>query len=48
LNTEGQGSAGTGFVRGAAIAYIICEPAPHYFHVMTGATRMPVFIGQRI
>ena len=34
--------------RGCAVAYMICEPASHYYQVMTGATRMPVFIDQQI
>jgi hypothetical protein len=34
--------------RGNAVAYVICEPASHYYHVMTGSRRMPVLIGQRI
>ena len=34
--------------RGWAVAYVVCEPASHYYHVMTGSTRMPVLIGQRI
>ena len=33
---------------GRAVAYLVCEPASHYYHVMTGATRMPVFITERI
>jgi hypothetical protein len=33
---------------GHAVAYVICEPASHYYHVMTGMDRMPVFIGERI
>jgi hypothetical protein len=28
--------------------YIICEPASHYYQVMTRSTSMPVFIDQRI
>jgi hypothetical protein len=34
--------------RGCAVAYVICEPASHYYRVMTGSDRMPVFIGERI
>jgi hypothetical protein len=34
--------------RGAAVCYMICEPASHYYRIMTGSTRMPVFIDQRI
>jgi hypothetical protein len=30
------------------VAYVICEPASHYYRVMTGMDRMPVFIGERI
>ncbi len=33
---------------GIAVCYMICEPASHYYRIMTGATRMPVLIGQRI
>jgi hypothetical protein len=33
---------------GHAVAYVICEPASHYDHVMTGMARMLVFIGERI
>jgi len=34
--------------QGNAVAYMICEPASHYYRVMTGSDRMPVFINQRI
>ena len=34
--------------RGIAVCYVICEPASHYYRVMTGATRMPMLIDQRI
>ena len=34
--------------RGRAVAYVICEPSSHYYRVMTGSERMPVFIDQRI
>jgi hypothetical protein len=34
--------------RGLAVVYMICEPSEHYYHVMTGSQRMPVFIDQRI
>lgn len=34
--------------RGRAVCYMICEPASHYYRVMTGADRMPVFVDQRI
>ncbi|WP_165253212.1 hypothetical protein [Paludisphaera soli] len=33
---------------GRAVAYMICEPSSHYYRVMTGSDRMPVFIGQKI
>jgi hypothetical protein len=29
---------------GMAVAYMICEPASHYYHVMTRSDRMPVLI----
>lgn len=34
--------------RGFAVAYMICEPASHYYRVMTRSDRMPVLIGERI
>ncbi len=34
--------------RGLAVVYMICEPSSHYYHIMTGSPRMPVFIDQRI
>jgi hypothetical protein len=34
--------------RGLAVCYMLCEPASHYYQVMTGSPRMPVLIGQRI
>jgi hypothetical protein len=34
--------------RGLAVCYMICEPASHYYHVMTRSTRMPVLIEERI
>jgi hypothetical protein len=34
--------------RGNAVVYMICEPASHYFRVMTRSTRMPVLIEERI
>jgi hypothetical protein len=34
--------------RGAEAAYMLCEPASHYFRVMTRSERMPVLIGERI
>jgi hypothetical protein len=33
---------------GWAVCYMICEPASHYYQVMTGSDRMPVLINQRI
>ena len=34
--------------QGKAVVYMICEPASHYYQVMTRNARMPVFIDQRI
>lgn len=34
--------------RGFAVCYMLCEPASHYFQVMTRSTRMPVLIDKRI
>jgi hypothetical protein len=34
--------------RGYAVAYMICEPATHYYRIMTRSARMPVFIEERI
>lgn len=34
--------------RGSAVVYVLCEPSSHYYRVMTGSERMPVFIDQRI
>jgi hypothetical protein len=34
--------------RGAAVVYMICEPSSHYYRIMTGSPRMPVFIEQKI
>jgi hypothetical protein len=34
--------------RGAAVVYMICEPASHYYRIMTGSTRMPVLIDEQI
>ena len=34
--------------RGYAVAYMLCEPATHYYHVMTRSARMPVLIDERI
>ena len=33
---------------GAARAYLICEPASHYYRVMTRSDWMPVLIGEHI
>jgi hypothetical protein len=33
---------------GTAVVYMICEPASHYYRIMTRSDRMPVFIDQRI
>ncbi|WZO97141.1 hypothetical protein EP7_004163 [Isosphaeraceae bacterium EP7] len=34
--------------RGFAVAYVICEPASHYYQVMTRSDRMPVLIQEQI
>jgi hypothetical protein len=34
--------------RGIAVAYMICEPATHYYRIMTRNGRMPVLIQERI
>jgi hypothetical protein len=34
--------------RGKAVAYLVCEPASHYYRIMTRSDRMPVLIGERI
>jgi hypothetical protein len=34
--------------RGIAVAYMICEPATHYYQVMTRSERMPVLIQEQI
>jgi hypothetical protein len=34
--------------KGVEAAYMLCEPASHFFQVMTRAERMPVLIGERI
>jgi hypothetical protein len=34
--------------RGAAVAYMICEPATHYYKIMTRNGRMPLLIDERI
>ena len=33
---------------GAARVYLVCEPASHYYAVMTRSEWMPVLIGERI
>jgi hypothetical protein len=33
---------------GIESTYMLCEPASHYFQVMTRSNRMPVLIGERI
>jgi hypothetical protein len=32
---------------GHDVVYLLCEPASHYFRVMTRSDRMPVLIGER-
>lgn len=34
--------------RGAAVVYMVCEPASHYYRVMTRSDRMPVLIEEKI
>jgi hypothetical protein len=34
--------------RGCAVCYMVCEPASHYYKIMTGSDCMPVLIDQRI
>jgi hypothetical protein len=34
--------------KGNAMCFIVCEPASHYYQIMTGTDRMPVLIGERI
>lgn len=34
--------------QGKPVAYVVCEPASHYYRVMTKSERMPVLIGERI
>jgi hypothetical protein len=34
--------------RGLAVCYMVCEPASHYYQVMTRSGRMPVLIDERI
>jgi hypothetical protein len=33
---------------GAAVVYMICEPASHYYQVMTRSARMPALIDEKI
>jgi hypothetical protein len=32
---------------GLDVVYMLCEPASHYFRVMTRSERMPVLVGER-
>jgi hypothetical protein len=32
---------------GREVVYMVCEPASHYFQVMTRSDRMPVILGER-
>jgi hypothetical protein len=34
--------------KGVESAYMLCEPASHYYKVMTRSDRMPVLVGERI
>lgn len=34
--------------KGQAVVYVLCEPASHYYEVMTRSPWMPVLIGERI
>ncbi len=34
--------------KGIAVVYVICEPASHYYQIMTRSNRMPVLIDERI
>jgi hypothetical protein len=34
--------------KGIAVCYMSCEPASHYYRIMTVSARMPVLIDQRI
>jgi hypothetical protein len=34
--------------QGLPVVYLLCQPATHYYRVMTRAERMPVFIGEVI
>ncbi len=33
---------------GGKVAYMLCEPASHYYAVMTRSKRMPVLVNERI
>jgi hypothetical protein len=33
---------------GEPVAYVLCGPATHYYHVMTSSERGPVFFGERL
>jgi hypothetical protein len=33
---------------GQARVYVVCEPASHYYHMMTRSDWMPVLVGERI
>jgi len=45
-----QGVCGVlvGDERGEARVYLVCEPASHYYAVMTRSAWMPALIGERI
>jgi hypothetical protein len=34
--------------RGLAVCYMICEPASHYYRIMTRSDRMTLLIDERI
>ena len=34
--------------KNAPVVYMICEPATHYYQIMTRSKRMPALIGERI
>src|SRR5262249_12723719 len=34
--------------QGTAVVYMICEPASHYYRIMTRSSRMPLLIEERI
>ncbi len=34
--------------RGAAVVFMVCEPASHYYRIMTRSDRMPVLIEEKI